>query len=345
MRIEDRRKAYLKTEVKMKVRSYRLILVLLVPLIIIGIISIAGAQEKYPSKPITVLVGYSAGGATDGIARGISEAVKKILGVPVVVTNKPGAGTAIAMEALKNAKPDGYTICCATTAGLSQATLGNAKYDFFDDFTHICNLTAWLIGFSVSSSSPWKTFQEFQAYAKAHPGEIKFGATGIGSTAHLSVENLLFKAGIKAVQVPTNSDPEIVAAVMGGHLQGAATSMWGMGNFVKADKIRPLVLITEKRVPAYPDTPTPVELGLKLGTVGPVTVGPVSIVGPKGLSKDVVKTLAEAFKRGTEDSMFRDLLKMNDHEVVYKGPEEAVKLWREYEEWSVDIMKRIGMLK
>ena len=121
--------------------------------------------------------------------------------------------------------------------------------------------------------------------------------------------------------------------------------MWGIGNFVKAGKLRPLVLISENRVPTFPDTPTPAELGLKLGTVGPVTVGPVSILGPKGLPKDVIKTLAEAFKKGTEDPMFRDLLKMNDHEVVYKGPEETVKLWREYEEWSVDIMKRISMLK
>ncbi len=297
------------------------------------------AEEKYPSRPISVVVGYAAGGATDIITRALIEPAKEILGVPIVVLNKPGGGTAIAMETVKTSKPNGYTIGMSTTASLAATRLGQANYDFFSDFTHICHVTRWTSAFGVSASSPWKTFQEFQSYAKAHPGEVKFGAAGRGSTGQLSAESLAAEAGIKIVHLPTQADHEITTSILGGHIQAGCTTYYGWGEQVKAGKIRLLVVVADERAKGWPEVPTGKELGFNIGGKGPV-----GIVGPKGLPQEVVKTLADAFKRSTEDPRFIKFMNSIYTPVEYKSSEEFTRELLEYDKWSVNIMKRIGMI-
>jgi tripartite-type tricarboxylate transporter receptor subunit TctC len=310
-------------------------------ILILGIWITPGiAQDKYPSKPISLIVGYAAGGSTDAIARALIEPAKEILKVPIAVLNKPGAGTAIGMEAVKNAKPDGYTLGVIVTGSLGQARLGHANYDPFKDFTPICHISRWVMGFPVNISSPWKTFQEFQAYAKAHPGEIKYAASGSGSTGHLVAENLAYEAGIKIQFVPMASDAESAAALMGGHVQAACPSWGGFGEHSKAGRMRLLLIFTDERIKEFPDVPTPKELGLKVGTKGPL-----GIVGPRGLSPEVVKTLAETFREATQDPRFVKFMENMHTHIVYKGPEEFLVELRDYDEWAVEIMRRIGLIK
>lgn len=306
----------------------------------IGMLTDSWAAEKYPSKPINVIVGYSAGGITDTVARVSVEAAKGVLGVPMVILNKPGAGSAIGMEILKNSKPDGYTIGVSTTGSLATTRLGLANYDFFNDFTHICHITKWISAFYVSASSPWKNFQEFQAYAKANPGAIKFGAGGMAATSHLCAENLAYETGIKIVHMPMDSDAAITSSLIGGHLQAASSVWMGFGEYAKAGKVRLLVVFSEERLPEFPDVPTAKELGLKGGTKGPV-----GVVGPRGLSEEVVKTLSEAFQKGTEDPKFVTAMEKLHQPIDYKGPQDFLRELQEYDEWSVKIMKRVGMIK
>ena len=152
----------------MKTRSNRIVLSVFIPFIVVLALATSGwAQDKYPSHAIEVYVGYNAGGPTDTIGRTFMEGVKDILGVPIAIINKPGAGQAIAMGEIKKAPPDGYTLGVITTSALAQTHLGRVTYDFFNDFTWMANLTNWVIGISVDANSQWKTWQELQDYAKA----------------------------------------------------------------------------------------------------------------------------------------------------------------------------------
>lgn len=298
------------------------------------------AAEKYPSKPITLIVGYGAGGSTDVVARTLSEAAKTYLDVPIAIVNKPGASTAIAMEAVRTAKPDGYTLGVSTTSSMAMVRLGNAKYDFFNDFTHICNLTKWVVGFSVSSTSPWKTLKELLDYARENPGKLKFSIAGMGSTAHLVIEDVFYQAGVKLVYLPIESDAQAAASLIGGHIQAASTTWMGFGEFAKSGKTRLLVVFTDKRIPEFPDVPTAKELGFKIGSKGPV-----GVVGPKGLPDDVVKTVSEAYRKASEEPKIAKQLESIHYPPLYMSTEEFKQDCREYDEWSTEIMKRIGMIK
>lgn len=325
----------------MKVRVIQSMGAILMVIILVTLpLTSVEAKEKYPSKPINVYVGYAAGGSTDIVVRAASEGAKVHLGVPIAVINKPGAGTALSMEALKIARPDGYTIGSNGTSTFAVVRMGNANYDFFKDFIPICHLAEWISGFSVNVSSPWKTFQEFQAYAKANPGKIKYGITGPGNTSHLLMEDLAYQAGIKMVSLPTSSDTELAASLMGGHVQAAVTSYVGFGEYAKAGKTRLLVAFANQRLSEFPDVPTAKELGYNIGRTGLV-----GIVGPKGLSEDVVKTLAEGYRKALQDPIVAKALEGIHYPARYIGPEEYARECREYDDWMVGVMKRIGMIK
>ena len=149
-------------------QSSKAILGILISLSLVALLSVPlQAQDQYPSKPITLIVGYAAGGSSDAIARAIIEPAKEILKVPIAVVNKPGAGTAIGMEAVKNAKPDGYTLGVIVTGSLGQARLGHANYDPFKDFTPICHISRWVMGFPVNISSPSRKISHFHPFGVA----------------------------------------------------------------------------------------------------------------------------------------------------------------------------------
>lgn len=326
----------------MKKTSKRMVLCVFIPFIVVLAFATSGwAQDKYPSRPITVYVGYSAGGPTDTIARTFMEGVKDILDVPIAVVNKPGAGQAIAMGEIKKAKPDGYTLGVITTSALAQTHLGRVKYDFFNDFTWMANLTNWVIGISVDANSQWKTWQELQDYAKAHPGELKYAATGTGSSAHLCAEDIIHHFGLDIPKITTTGDLKIVAALLGGHIQVASTSYQGFGEYAKSGKTRVLVVFTKDRLPNFPNVPTALELGVNIKVAGPVAV-----CAPKDMPKDLMNTLTKTFDKAVKDPRFIKFMNDVQHTPIdYRGPAGTVEIWHEYDNWSTTIMKRIGMIK
>jgi hypothetical protein len=148
------------------------------------------AQEKYPTKPITLTIGYGAGGGTDVSTRPLANAASKILGQPIIVVNKPGGATAVAMAALKNEKPDGYNIGTLGAGGFLVPLTRKVGYDVLKDFTPIIQFAIFQYGLVVRSDSPWKTFKEFIDYAKANPGKIRYSTSGVGGAQHLVMERL-----------------------------------------------------------------------------------------------------------------------------------------------------------
>jgi len=141
----------------------------------------AFAQEKYPVKPINFLIGFPAGGTTDVCARPLVNAASKTLGQPIVVVNKPGGASAVAVATLKNEKPDGYTIGILGSGAVLSQHMRKVPYDTAKDFTPIMQYAVYLYGLVVQSDSPWKTFKEFIEYARNNPGKIRYSTAGPGS--------------------------------------------------------------------------------------------------------------------------------------------------------------------
>jgi len=297
------------------------------------------AQEKYPTKAINFIIGYPAGGSTDVCARPLVAAASKILGQPIVVVNKPGAASAVAMALLKNEKPDGYTIGILPSGAVLSQHMRKVPYDSAKDFTPIMQYAVYLYGLVVKSDSPWKTFQDFIAYAKANPGKIRYSTAGPGTPQHLVMERLAMKEKIKWTHVPFEGGPQAITALLGDHVEASSqTTEWK--KHVEAGTLRLLAVYGEKRKIDLPNTPTLLELGYDI-----VAPSLISIVGPKGLSPQIVETLHQAFKKAMEDPDFIKISRQLDQPALYRGPAELAKHLVEMNESVGALIRSLGLRK
>ena len=226
----------------------------------------AAAQDKYPSRPVKVLVPYAPGGAVDIITRIVTEPMRQILGQTFVVENKPGALGIIALDELARAKPDGYTILFGNVNSNAITPVLYKKkmtFDYQRDITTVARL-ADVPGFLVATTKdfPPKTFAEFIAFAKKNPGKVRYSSVGVGSFPQYDMEILARKAGIDVLHIPNK-------AGAAGSLQDLATgdaqvgfvNLATAGGLVRSGQLRALAIITDERSPDYPDVPTMKELG------------------------------------------------------------------------------------
>ena len=295
------------------------------------------AQEKYPTKPINFVVGYPAGGTTDICARPLVMAASKILGQPIVVLNKAGGGSAVAVASLKIEKPDGYTIGILPTGAVLGQHMRKVPYDSAKDFTPVMQYAVYLYGLVVRSDSPWNTFKEFIDYAKANPGKVRYSTAGPGTSQHLVMERLALKEKIKWTHIPFQGGGPAITALLGGHVEASAqTTEWKPQ--VEAGRLRLLAVYGEKRMGDFPNVPTLLEMGY--GIVAPSLI---CIVGPKGLSPQIVETLHGTFKRAMEDPDFIKVSKQVDQPPLYRGPEELEKHLIRMNEEVGELIKVLGL--
>lgn len=277
------------------------------------------AEEKYPTKPINFLIGFPAGGTTDVCARPLVAAASKILGQPIVVVNKPGGASAVAVATLKMEKPDGYTIGIMGSGALLSQHMRKVPYDTAKDFTPVMQYAVYLYGLVVRPDSPWNTFKEFIGYAKANPGKIRYSTAGPGSPQHLVMERLALKEKIKWTHIPFEGGAPAVSALLGGHVEACSqTTEWKKQ--VEAGRLRLLAVYGEKRMIDFPDVPTLLELGYEI-----VAPSLICIAGPKGLLPQIVETLHGAFKKAMEDPDFIRVSRQLDQPTIYRGPQELTK--------------------
>jgi tripartite-type tricarboxylate transporter receptor subunit TctC len=284
----------------------------------------AQAQDSsYPSRPIELLVGYPAGGSADLTARVLAESASKILGQPIVILNKPGAGTVVQLMALKNANADGYTIGTLATAGMINQHMGTVEYDVTTDFTPIMQYAGWIAGLVVRQEAPWKDFKDFLAYAKANPGKIRYSTAGAGTQQHLTMVRLGNELGIKWLHIPYKGGPPAVTAALTGEVEATAqTAEWA--SFVQDGKMRLLTTFGTKRTEAFPNAPALSEFGVAFDP--PNMLG---LVGPKGMPPKVVERLHEAFRKAMENPKFQETLDRMRMVRMYRGPDEYGKFVRE----------------
>jgi tripartite-type tricarboxylate transporter receptor subunit TctC len=218
--------------------------------------------QDYPNKPIRWVVPYTPGGFTDNVTRIVSAKVQTILGQPIVIENKPGANSIIGADFVAKAAPDGYTLLTTITAHAANATLYQGKLPF--DHKALVPISLVAISPLILTSSkqfPAKNVSELIAYAKANPGKVAFGSSGVGAAAHLTSELLQHTAGVQMIHVPYKGTAPALADLMANNIQILVDVPSSMMSQVRAGKVNALAMFSDKRLPAAAEVPTIVEAG------------------------------------------------------------------------------------
>lgn len=222
----------------------------------------SAVAQDYPNKPIRWVVPYTPGGFTDNVTRMVSAKVQTILGQPIVIENKPGANSIIGADFVAKAAPDGYTLLTTITAHAANATLYQGKLPF--DHKALVPISLVAISPLILTSSkqfPAKNVAELIAYAKANPGKVAFGSSGIGAAAHLTSELLQHTTGVQMIHVPYKGTAPALADLMANNIQLLVDVPSSMMPHVRAGKVNALAMFADKRLPSAPEVPTIVEAG------------------------------------------------------------------------------------
>jgi len=215
------------------------------------------SAQTYPARPLRWIVGFAPGGSTDILARVVGQWLSERLGQPIVIENRPGAGSNIATETVVNAPPDGYTLLMISPAHAVNATLyDKLGYNFIRDIAPVAGLTREANVMVVNPAFPAKSVAEFIAYAKANPGKINMASSGNGTSVHVAGELFRMMAGIGMTHVPYRGAGPAVTDLMGGQVQVMFAAMPSAIEHVRAGKLRALAVPTATRSPALPDVPT-----------------------------------------------------------------------------------------
>jgi tripartite-type tricarboxylate transporter receptor subunit TctC len=297
--------------------------------------------DTFPSKPITLIVPWPAGGSTDISMRAMAEAAGKELGQPVVVENKAGASGTLGPATLRTAKPDGYTIAQMPITMFRLPLMKDKKvtWDPKTDFTYIAHLSGYTFGVTTKADGPIKSWADLIAYAKANPGKVTYASPGAGTSLHIGMEQIAAKAGIQLTHVPFKGGAETNAAVLGGHTTLQADST-GWRSLVDSGQLRLLVLWTEKRSKFWPDVPTLKDVGIDF-----VFDSPWGIAGPKGMDPAVVKRLDQAFKKALEDKKVVEMLDSFVFPVRYADQAGYLKIIEEVTKSEKEGLEKIGQAK
>lgn len=298
----------------------------------------ARAQSRFPDRPITILVPFPAGGSTDVVMRALAEVASRHLGQPVVVDNRPGAGSSLGPAAVARARPDGYLLTQLPTSAIRLSFIQRMSYDPLRDFTPIVHLTGYLFGIVVPKDSRWQSWADFVAEAKRRPGALNVGNAGMNGTPHLGTEMLCQREGIQVTHIPYRGEAESVQAMLGGHVDAAATSSLG-GVMVTEGRARWLNIWAAQRSAKWPDAPTLEELGHR----GLVLNGPYGLVGPAGMDPAVVARLHDAFAVAMRDPQHLAVLERFDMAMDYRNTADYAAFLREVVRQEQDMVNRLGL--
>jgi len=294
------------------------------------------ADDKYPSRPIKVIVPYAAGGATDIVARIVGEGVQKICGQGFVVLNKPGAYGLLAIDEMAKAEPDGYTLMLGNVSTNAITPILYAKkltINYVKDVVAVTNLVdipAFLI-VTTANNFPPKTVPEFIAYAKQRPGEIHYGTVGVGSYPHYDMAFFAKRAGdLEMSALPNrNGAAGVIQDLLRGDSQAAFLNVASSASLVQAGKLRPLAVVNHTRLPEYPDIPTMQEVGFPdVGTIAWQGLF-ASAATPKPVLEALFQIVTNAMR---QPETIENLHKQNFNVVVSKSLTEA-------QTWLGDEMK------
>jgi tripartite-type tricarboxylate transporter receptor subunit TctC len=295
--------------------------------------------DTFPSRAITLVVPWPAGGSTDRHLRALAEIASKHLGQPIIINNQPGGGGTNGPGNLGlQGKPDGYTIAQYPMGMLRIPHMQKTAWHPINDFTFILGVTGYSFGFVVRADSPYKTFKDYIEAARKAPGKIDFGSTGTGTSPHLLIEEVSDVTGVQLNHIPFKGNADLMQALLGGHVM-AASDATGWDKFVDAGQMRLLVGFGDQRMKRYPNVPTAKELGYNV-----VSNSPYGLVGPKGMDPAVVKALHDAFKKAMDDTQHLAVLDQLNQPVWYKNSADYAAWARETLVKERKLIERLGLL-
>ena len=296
------------------------------------------SAQSYPDRPITLICAYGAGASTDLAMRALADAAAKHLGQRIIVENRAGASGTIGPTYLaRNARPDGYTIGQMPLTVFRMPYLEKVNYDPLKDFTWIIGVTGYTFGVAVRADAPWKTFKDVIADARTKPGRISYASPGIGTSLHITMEDIARREGVEWLHVPLREGG--VNQLLGGHVHlHASSTQWG--ELMAAGRVRLLVTWGEKRTKRWPDVPTLKELGYDI-----VSVSPYGIAGPRGMDPKMVAVLHDAFRKAMDDPAYQKTIERVEQENWYLGSEEYTRYAKETFAAEKTVVERLGLRK
>ncbi len=278
----------------------------------------AASAQTFPSKPLHVVVPYAAGGAVDTIARAFAPHLSTGFGQPVIVDNKPGAGANIGADAVAKSPPDGYTVLLSPAGlAISPAMYRKLPFDAGRDFAAVSQLmSSWLI-LVTAQKVPAKSVQELLALAKARPGRLNYGSTGLGSPPHLAGELLRLLGHLDIVHVPYKGDAPMYAALLAGEVDLGFGPLAGALPHIRAGRLHLLAITDAQRSPLLPEAPTLVESGLPDFRYS----GWIGVLAPAGTPRPVIERLRAEWTRALGSADIRERMPAWGYEPVGSTPE------------------------
>lgn len=291
----------------------------------------------YPEKSIKLIIGFAPGGITDLMGRALAQHVNPHLGGKVYVENISGAAGAIGFRAGAKADPDGYTLTVMVNsiAVGPHIVKGYPRYDLFD---FICIVAQNPLMILVKAESPFKTIEDLIAYAKANPGKISGCHAGVGSLAHIAIAAFANAAGVKFTLVPYKGTGPCLTAAVGGHVDCAPGGVNEAMAFLEAKKLRPLIVLANKRFFVLPDIPAAGEFGYDS-----VINQWLGIGVPKGTPEEVKSILLEAFRKTMEDKNLRKFMDQVGLEQIFLDPRDSTQLVKGYNDYFKNVVTKLGL--
>jgi len=296
---------------------------------------------KYPDRPITVIVPFSAGSGLDLIARLLEKTAPQHLGQPLIVVNKPGGAGTLGFNELVGASPDGYTIGISSLEVILNPLYGSAKYNYPTALDPLAQVASSASVLAVQANQPWQDLAAIIEYGKSNPGKLKFGHQGIGSFSHIVGETFSQTTGCMLEQVPFRGGGETVAALLGGHVQIAFVSPAMIKEHLKNGTIRALAVSDSQRLsdPVFAQVPTLKEQGFDV-----VFNSWFGVVAPKEMPSEVKDKLVVGLKAIISDSEFKKSVENMGYQLDYLGAKESAAKWQADSKKLTKTVQETGIL-
>jgi tripartite-type tricarboxylate transporter receptor subunit TctC len=321
-------------ERRVEMKRSGIVITIIFGMALIFLLFSAGIGEaQYPTKPITFIVPYPAGGGADISFRALVKAAGAILSQHVVIENHGGGSSSIGLAMVKMRKPDGYNLGMVALGASINQYMRKVPYDMLQDYSIVMQYGIREMMLVVPDVSPWKTMKEFLDHSKANPGKIRYSTTGPAAPAALVMLQLGKLLQIDWKPIPFEGGPPALAAILGGHVEAYATTLHCKAH-IQSGRLRLLASFGEKRMPGFSEVPTLLDLGYPISLLDYM-----ALVGPKGLSPQIVATLDRAFKKAIDDPNFLKACEMVDHIPTYRNPQETARLFQQTNKQVEEIIR------
>lgn len=288
----------------------------------IMLVGSAHAQDAFPTRPITVVVPFPAGGSPDVGMRFVQQKFSEAIGAPIVLLNKPGASGVIGMTSVANAEPDGYTLAATTSSSITVVQIGNAKVPYTAaDFIPLGNYAVDVSTLIVASDSPLTNFDALVTTAKSKPGMLNFGTPGAGTLSSLNLSAIKDGLGLDMVEVPFPGTPQVMTSILGRQIDGGAAAFSSFASAVADGRLKSLVVAGHKRLAKFPEIPTLAEKGLKDGGLN-LNLG---LFAPKGTPQEIVKKLRLALQKAASDPSVIAAIEKTGMVAGFEDPDSVAK--------------------